>query len=287
MNSRSLLLVLAAALIHAVWNLILKKAEGKLTFLWLVSVVSAAIYLPFVIREIQFDKTQLTMSLCIFTSGSAVLHFFYFYFLQIGYGKSDLSIVYPMARGTGPLLSSIGAVLIFNERPGWMVILGIILIASGIFVMSGFELKKAGHARIKDGILYGTITGFFIAVYTLWDKAAVADFGISALLLTFASMVLPIPVLLPKAIREKEELKSDISLRWRHILAIAVLSPLSFILVLIALKTTPVSYVAPTRELSIVFGVFLGANILQESDAQKRVIASVMMLIGISLLALG
>ena len=287
MSLNALLLVLAAALIHAVWNLILKKAEGGVPFLWLVSLASAVIYLPFVIREIQFDTTQLTPALYVFASGSAVLHLFYFYSLQIGYRKGDLSIVYPMARGTGPLLSSIGAVLIFGERPGWMAVLGIILIVTGIFVMTGLRLRKPEHARLKDGIIYGAITGIFIAVYTLWDKAAVADFGVSALLLTFASMILPIPVLLPKAIREKEALKRDLRLHWRHILAVAVLSPLSFILVLIAMKTTPVSYVAPTRELSIVFGVFFGANLLNEPDARKRIVAAVAMLIGISLLAMG
>ena len=67
----------------------------------------------------------------------------------------------------------------------------------------------------------------------------------------------------------------------------AVLSPLSYILVLVAMKTTPVSYVAPARELSIVFGVLLGSNFLQEADSKRRVIAALVMLAGISLLAVG
>ncbi len=287
MSLHAIVLVLAAALIHAVWNLILKKAEGRLPLLWLVSVVSAVIYLPFVIREIQFDKTQLTTALYVFASGSAVLHLFYFSFLQIGYSKGDLSVVYPMARGTGPLLSSIGAVLIFAERPGWLAVLGIALIVAGIFVITGLRLRVPDQGRLRDGIVYGTITGLFIAVYTLWDKAAVADYGVSPLLLTFASMVLPMVILLPKVAGKTEELKREIHVHWPHILAIAVLSPLSFILVLVALQTTAVSYVAPMREMSIVFGVFFGANLLKEPDARKRIMAAMAMLIGISLLAIG
>jgi len=76
--------------------------------------------------------------------------------------------------------------------------------------------------------------------------------------------------LCPKAVKEKQEIRREIQQDWKHIVAMAVLAPLAFILVLMALKTTPVSYVAPARELNIVFGVFFGTNLLKEADAKKK-----------------
>ena len=287
MSTQALLLVVTAALMHAVWNLIAKKTNGSLPFIWLVSVTAAVIYLPFVIRQLAANAIPSTAVLFLFISVSAVLHLLYFVFLQRGYRKADLSLVYPLARGTGPLLSASGAILFLGERPGWMAVSGIVLIVLGILAMTGLSLRFKGDGKLKAGVLYGIVTGLFIAAYTLWDKVAVADYGISALVLTFASMVLPMPVLLPQALRARGEIKREIHEHWKHILAVAVFQPLSFILVLIALKTTPVSYVAPARELSIVFGVFFGANILKEADSKRRIIAAVVMLAGISLLAIG
>jgi drug/metabolite transporter (DMT)-like permease len=287
MSTSALILVISAAFLHAVWNLISKKTNGKLPFIWLVSLASAVIYLPFVIWQLTQSQISLTGIMYGFALVSAALHLVYFIVLQTGYRKADLSIVYPMARGTGPLLSSLGAMIFLGERPGWMAILGIILIVTGVFIMTGLKFNLFENERLKAGIVYGMITGLFIAAYTLWDKIAVSTYDISALILTFASMILPMLVLFPKAIKEKQELRREIQQHWKHIVAVAVISPLSYILVLIALKTTPVSYVAPARELSIVFGVFFGANVLQEADALKRIIAAIIMLIGISLLAIG
>lgn len=287
MSTQALLLVVTAALMHAVWNLIVKKTNGSLPFIWLVSVVSAVIYLPFVIRQLTHHEIQSTAALYIFASVSAILHLLYFVILQVGYGKADLSLVYPLARGTGPLLSASGAMLFLGERPGWMAISGIVLIILGILSMTGLKLRFSDDVKLKAGTFYGIITGLFIAAYTLWDKVAVASYEISPLVLTFASMILPMGVLLPKALRKKREVRREIREHWKHILVVAVFSPLSFILVLIALKTTPVTYVAPVREVSIVFGVFLGANVLKEADSKRRIIAALIMLAGISLLAIG
>lgn len=287
MSIQALLLVVTAALVHAVWNLATKKANGRLPFIWLVSVSSAVIYLPFVAGQLIQREIPQGVTLYVFAAVSAVLHLLYFVVLQRGYRKADLSLVYPLARGTGPLLSASGAILVLGERPDGTAICGIVLIILGILMMTGLKLRFSGDAKLKAGAFYGVATGLFIAAYTLWDKVAVADYRISALLLTFASMVLPTFILLPQALRLREEVRREIQVHWKHILAVAVLSPLSYILVLVALKTTPVSYVAPAREISIVFGVFFGANFLQEADARRRAIATVVILAGISLLAVG
>lgn len=284
MSSSALILLIAAAILHAVWNLITKQVNGKLAFFWLISLFSAIIYLPLLIFQLVSSPIQYTGSLFLFGIISALLHLFYFVALQVGYRKADLSVVYPVARGAGPVFSIIGAILIFAERPGIMAILGSLLIVCGVVLMTGLKIKK--DVAILKGFYYGMLTGFLISTYTLWDKFAVVTHHVSAVFITFASIVLPLIVLLPIPIRRSEEVLLELKKHWKQGLAVAVFQPLSYLLVLIAMKTTPLSYVAPIRELSIVFAVFFGANLLKEKDSRKRIIAALIILTGISILAI-
>ncbi|MGX5817099.1 DMT family transporter [Chitinophaga lutea] len=283
MSALSLLLVVLAALLHAVWNLVTKQVKGGLPFFWVVSLISSVLFLPFIGWEMShthIDYSWLTVG---FAVVSGALHILYFITLQMGYRKADLSIVYPVARGAGPMFSVTGAVLLFGERPGIAAIIGFVLIIGGVVLMTGF---RARQQAVLQGIYFGLLTGVFIAGYTLWDKSAVADHGVSAVLITFASMLLPMLVLIPTAIRRSETVRMELRAHWKQALAVAVLQPLSYLLVLIAMKTTPVMYVAPARELSIVFGVFFGINLLKEKDSGRRVVAALVILAGIVLLAL-
>ncbi len=285
MSPYALLLVVVAAILHAVWNLITKKVNGKLPFFWLVSLGATVIFGPFTYWEIV--RTQLSWSGFIlgFSFASAVLHLLYFVVLQLGYRKADLSIVYPVARGAGPLFSVLGAILIFGERPGWMALAGVGLVVVGVLIMTGLRFQRG--TAIAKGLEYGVLTGLFIAAYTLWDKWAVVDQHVSALFITFASMLLPFLVLIPVILRHREELMREIQTHWLQALCVAIFQPLSYLLVLIALKTTPITYVAPVRELSIVFGVFFGAGLLKEKNMVKRMMGALVILVGIILLALG
>lgn len=285
MGIYALLLVIAAAVLHAAWNLITKQVAGKLPFFWLVTVFSTFIGLPLVWIQVLREHIQWTSVVFTFSLVSAVLHLFYFIILQAGYRKADLSVVYPVARGAGPLFSVIGAILIFKEKPGLLALAGVGLIIAGVVIMTGIKVRK-NHSVVK-GLEYGLLTGLFIAAYTLWDKAGVVDYHVSALIITFSSMVLPLFLLLPVVIKRSGELKQELRLHWKHAAAVAVFQPLSYLLVLIALKKAPVTYVAPARELSIVFGVFFGANILKEADQAKRIVAAIVILAGIVFLAIG
>ena len=285
MSLTAFLLVIIAAILHAVWNLLTKRVSGKLPFFWLVSVASCIIYLPVVWYQLVQEHVVYNYVVLGFAFGSAVLHIFYFLVLQAGYRKADLSVVYPVARGAGPLFSVTGAVILFGERPGFMAIIGIVLIITGVVVMTGIKLQR-GTAVMK-GLEYGLLTGVFIASYTLWDKAGVVQHNVSAVFITFASMLLPLIILTPVAYKKQEEVKLEVRTHWKEIVAVAVFQPLSYILVLIAMKTTPLTYVAPVREVSIVFGVLFGINLLKEKDSVKRIIAAVIILGGIAMLALG
>jgi len=285
MSIQALLLVVIAAVLHAAWNLITKQVNGKLPFFWLVSLAASIICVPFLLLQssrVQFTWTQ---TILIFALVSAILHLLYFVMLQTGYRKADLSVVYPVARGAGPLFSVTGAVLLFHEKPGLLAITGICLIIAGVIVMTGFKVTK--NTRVATGLQYGLLTGLFIAMYTLWDKAAVVDYHVSALFITFASMLLPLLLLIPVMLKRRQEVVEEARQHWKQVIMVAIFQPLSYLLVLIALKTTPITYVAPARELSIVVGVFFGTNLLKEADAKKRIVAAVVILAGIVLLAIG
>ena len=108
-------LVLLAAWAHAAWNLVAKGAQGGAAFVWLTTVASAVLYAPVLVGGIDLEPAAIALM-----AGSGALHAAYFVLLQRGYATGDLSLVYPLARGTGPLLSTVAAIAFLGEHPaGW------------------------------------------------------------------------------------------------------------------------------------------------------------------------
>jgi drug/metabolite transporter (DMT)-like permease len=283
----ALVLVLAAAVFHATWNLLAKRVgAGGAVFVWLFGALSVAIYAPLAVVLILLQRPHLGVGQLVFMFGSGVLHLGYFVVLQRGYAVGDLSLVYPLARGTGPLLATVGAVIMLGERPGVVAASGIFLITLGVFLLTGERGSLRGPG-LGPGVVYGLMTGGFIAAYTLWDKHAVSALLIPPLLQSWATTVVTVALLTPLAVRHRKETLS----LWRaykpEVLGIALLSPLSYILVLTALVFTPVSYVAPTREISILIGVLMGTRLLAEGHAASRLLAAGAMVVGVVALALG
>lgn len=283
----ALVLVLAAAFSHATWNLLAKRVgAGGAVFVWLFGVFSVFIYAPLAVVLILLQKPHLGVAQFVFMFGSGALHLGYFVVLQRGYAVGDLSLVYPLARGTGPLLATVGAVILLGERPGVVAVSGILLITLGVFLLT----REPGSLRgsgIALGVIYGLLTGVFIAAYTLWDKHAVSALLIPPLLQSWATTVVTVALLTPLAVRHRKEALSLWQAHRPEVLGIAVLSPLSYILVLTALVFTPVSYVAPTREISILIGVLMGTRLLAEGHAASRLLAAGAMVVGVAALALG
>lgn len=283
----ALTLVLAAAVFHATWNLLAKRVgDGGAVFVWLFGVCSALIYMPVAVVVILVQRPHLAWVALLFMFGSGVLHLGYFVLLQRGYAVGDLSVVYPLARGTGPLLATAGAIILLGERPGVVALAGIALIAAGVFLLT----TEPGNIRgsgVGKGAVYGLLTGGFIAAYTLWDKQAVSALLIPPLLQSWATSVAQTALLTPAAAHHREKIMAIWHGHRTEVLGVAVLSPLSYILVLTALVFTPVSYVAPTREVSILIGTLMGTRLLAEGDTSRRLLAAGVMVLGITALALG
>jgi drug/metabolite transporter (DMT)-like permease len=282
----ALTLILAAAFIHATWNLLNKKASGHATFTWLVAVLSAVFYSPVAVALIVFWQMPIDLGAIGLMAGSAVLHTAYFVLLNEGYRAGDLSLVYPLARGTGPLLSSIAAILFLGERPSALAIAGGLLVVFGVAIltMSPQMLRAAGA---RKAVVFALVTGTFIAAYTLWDKQTVSKFAVAPILLDWGQNLGRSLLLTPYALRHWQSARNEWQTHRFEAVGVALLVPLSYILVLTAMQFTPVSYVAPAREISILIGTAMGTHFLSEGDVRRRLTGASAMVLGVVGLALG
>ncbi len=283
MSFFALALILTAAFIHAAWNLLLKRAQGGPAFQWLFAVLSVGLYLPAVVVFNWYRPTLLDAKTVAVIMGSSVLHTLYYGVLQRGYRVGDLSLVYPVARGTGPFLATIGAVLILGERPALGVLAGGMLIILGVFVVSGGGVRSRGKGPSRAAVMYGLATGVVIAGYTLWDKNAVSGMAIAPLLLDWGTNCGRAVLLAPVAMRRRRELRTAWLEHRREALGVALLNPLAYVLVLTALRVTPVSHIAPAREVSILIGSLMGVRLLGEGDARVRLLGAASMTLGLFL----
>ena len=287
MNNLALTLVISAALLHATWNFLLKKSGGGIGVLTLSAVTATVMLTPvslyLIIKGFNFTPAMIGMMV-----GSGMIHLAYFLLLDRAYrGGGDLSVVYPLARATGPLLTIIAATLFFGERMSAVAISGALLIGASALLLTGNPKKLLGKDA-QSGAGFALLCGSMIACYTLWDKQGVAVFLIPPIIFDWGANLVRIIMMVPLAHQREPGV---MTLAWRNhrkaVIAIGVMSPLSYILVLTAMVFTPVSYVAPARELSILFAALIGTQILKEGNATRRGIAAVGMVLGISALAFG
>jgi drug/metabolite transporter (DMT)-like permease len=229
---------------------------------------------------------QLSSTALLYIGVSAGLQVVYFLLLTRGYQLADLSLVYPVARGTGPALSTVAAIFLFAERPTPLALFGSALVVVGIFVLTG-DPRKLQAAGARRGALFAVLTGITIATYTLWDKQAVSALGIPPLLLNWSVLMLQSLFLLPLVRPRWDGVRREwADNRWR-VIGVAILSPLAYILVLTALTFSPVSYVAPMRESSVLIGTLMGARLLAEGDTRRRVLGAAIIAGGVIAIGLG
>jgi drug/metabolite transporter (DMT)-like permease len=282
----ALTLILAAAFIHATWNLLNKRASGHATFTWVVAALSAVFYAPVAVATVIYWQAHIGWLEIGLMSGSAAFHTGYFVLLNEGYRAGDLSLVYPLARGTGPLLSTVAAILFLGERPSGIALAGGLMIVTGVLVLT-YSPQQLSQAGARKAVAYALVTGTFIAAYTLWDKQAVSRFAMSPILLDWGANLGRSLFLTPFALRHWERARNEWRIHRFETVGVALLVPLSYILVLTAMQFTPVSYVAPAREISILIGTAMGTRLLAEGDVHRRLAAAGAMVLGVVALAFG
>jgi len=350
-SATALVLILIAAIAHATWNLFSKQASvsGPTSFVWLMALLGTVLYAPVVAVALLLSPPRLTAEAWVFLTGTGLLQVGYFLFLQTGYARGDLSLVYPVGRGSGALLAALAGIVLLGERPGPAGLAGIALVVLGVLTLGAHGTSAArtdtspGSAGIADAspgdaspgdaspgdaspgdaspgdrspgdaaaqataraatitrarprptprpgpwaLAFALVTGLFIATYTLWDKYAVSTLGVPPLLQGYASLPVMVLVIAPFALRERSRTTRVWRDYRRQVAGAAVLSPLAYILVLIALSFTAVAAVAPAREVSVLAGVLLGRTMLGEAGLAWRLAAAGAIAAGIICIAVG
>ncbi len=286
MTALALALVLSSAVLHATWNLIAKRVQAGTPFLFLIYVVGAVAYAPFAIALLLIAHPVLGWWVIAFVAMSIVLQTVYFGTLTAGYRAGDLSLVYPIARATGPLLATLGAIAVLGERPSPLAIAGALAIVAGAIVLTGDprSLRARGAGR---AVGYALLTGVVIALYTLWDKTAVAVALIPPLVYDWLTIGGQAVAVAPAAYRQRAEVARIWNERRGAVIVVGIISRLSYLLMLTALAISPVSYVAPAREIGILFGTLLGTRVLAEGQGSRRLVGAAGMVLGVIALALG
>jgi drug/metabolite transporter (DMT)-like permease len=298
----ALVLIVIAALGHATWNLFSKQASdaGAMLFLWLLAAAALVIFLPVVAAVILAGHPHLRAANWVFMAGTGVLQVGYFLFLQRGYQAGDLSLVYPIGRGTGALLAALAGIVLLGERPGPVAAAGILVIVAGIVVI-GLPARRAGPAPASGAgaaptagaqsswraVTLALGTGAFIASYTLWDKYAVSTLATPAVLQGYAAFPVMVLAFAPHVLRHRDGLVRVGRAFWPQVLGAGVLAPGTYMLVLVALSFSPVDTVAPVREVSVLFGVILGRRLLGEGDLPRKLAAAAAIVAGIVAVAVG
>ncbi|MCX7175739.1 MAG: DMT family transporter [Proteobacteria bacterium] len=289
----ALLLVILAGFIHACWNIVAKKAGGDVRFACFTAIVLMVFWAPVGLwtgwHQVPLWGWREWEILVL----SGVLHVVYYVFLLRGYRKADLTVVYPLARGFGPLLSSLGAIVLLGEEITTTGLCGILAVVFGVILVAGGPgLYRGVHdpqqrARLRKGMHYGLLTGVFIAAYTVVDGYGVKVLLLSPILLDYFGNFVRLVLLIPPVLRNPAEALSLWKTQWKHAAIVGIVSPIPYVLVLYAMQVAPLSHVAPAREVSMLFAALLGGQLLGEGDRLVRFLGALLIAGGILALSAG
>jgi drug/metabolite transporter (DMT)-like permease len=274
-------LLLIAAFAHAGWNLAAKRAGGSgILFVWLFQTLSMIVLVPVAIGMLVFAGSRPRWSWLLAVVVAAALHNTYAVALQRGYAVSDLSVVYPVARGSGPLLSVVAAVVLLGERPGALGLTGGIVVALGILVIG------LGKRPTANSVGWGAGIGVTVAAFTHWDAYSVTTLAFPPLMYYCGRAITQCLLLAPYALVHRAQIR-QVWLEHRvEALIVACLAPLASVLVLYALRLAPVSVVAPAREVSVVIGTVVAWRWLGEPDPARRLTGAIVVVTGIAIIVL-
>ena len=293
MSLNAFALIIVAGLIHAIWNIAAKKAGGDARFAFFTAVLMMLVWAPLGWWLGRSAVPLWGAREWGIVALSGVLHVLYYVVLLRGYRKADLTVVYPLARGTGPLLTALVAVTLLGERLSALGAFGIAGVVGGVFLIAGGPgLLRAAHdpqarRRVRKGMLYGVLTGVFIAGYTVVDGYAVKAMLLSPILVDYMGNFVRVLLLAPVALRDRAELARLWTAQWRFALLVAAVSPVAYVLVLFAMQVAPLSHVAPAREVSMLFAALIGGHLLGEGDRAARLAGALLIAAGVAALGLG
>lgn len=271
------IIVLFAAIMHALWNAVVKGASDRTITFGLVSTghtIPALFLVPFVPLP---DPAMIP-----YIIASTIIHWGYYYFLNTGYRVGDLSLVYPVARGVAPLLVAVPAFIWLGEALPVMAWAGMICISAGILILG---IRRAGKGPPVPALIMALLTGGTIALYTLVDGVGVrlAEQALSYIVWLFiAEGFVILYIFLPRMERLRAQTRRQIVIG----LAGGFLSALAYGLALYAKSKAPLGMVSALRETSVIFAAMIGLIWFGEGPVRPRLMAAGMVAAGIVMLAL-
>lgn len=283
MSGIALGIVLVSALFHAGWNYLLKRSDRKIVFIWWFQLLSLFIYLPAFLYYYPKNPIPPAGWACIVATG--LIHAAYFWFMGGAYQRGDFSMVYPLARGSGPLFVPILAMVLLREEVSALGMAGIALIIGGIYCVhlrafSTSAFLEPFRALRGGASLWALLTGLSIAVYTLVDKVGVTL--VYPVVYIYCMFLITWLTLTPWILlRERCFLAPE----WRRhtgpIFIVAFLSGFTYLMVLFALQISKVSYVAAVREVSIILSAYLGIVWLGERHGRQKLVGAILITAGV------
>jgi drug/metabolite transporter (DMT)-like permease len=261
----------------------MKKSRDKIAFAWWMLAITVVIGFPaffFIPHTQPVPWAILTIS--------GILEALYFFTLTRAYTSGDLSLVYPIARGSAQIFLLLWAVLFLKERPTWIALSGIVCVISGLYLInlpSIHDWKRPLQAFRNHASRWALLTGILISTYTAVDKVGIRYFP-PFIYIYFVLLVglicLSVLWFIPE--RRAALIEEPKNRRTLAIVAGAIFGTAGYTLVLAALKISPLSYVGPVREVSVVIGAWIGIRYLLEQGGWLRIVASVLVVIGIILI---
>ena len=274
MPASALALALAAAFVHALWNLLLARTRNPEAATAVALVVAVVVFAPFAAAVWKVDSRVWP-----FLAGTAAFELLYFALLAAAYRRAHLSVVYPLARGTAPVLVLVIGVVALGAGTSWQQVGGIMLVAAGVLLVRGTRLR-GGAAR--DVMFWLPIAGC-IAAYTLIDKHGI---GYSTPLV-YLELSMIVPALAYAAAVAVAQgggaLRAEMNVA-SFVAGIATF--VAYALVLAALQRASAASVAAVRETSVVIATALAAVVLKEPVGPPRLAGAIFVALGVALISL-
>lgn len=278
------LMVLLSAGMHALRNFFNKRALDKQAFAWWFELLGLILFTPVFLVVLYREGVNLSISWP-FVVLSGIVHFIYWFFLTMALDKGDLSLVYPIARSS-PALVLIVSVTILKESVSPLGILGISLVAAGVYTihMSRLdlpELVKPLRSLIRDrAVQYAFLTLAAVASYSLVDKMAVSRMHPVAFAWLYPWISLGLFSTYLHRAKATGVVKREWQVHKRSILTCSFLGIFGYFLILLAFTVERVSYIVGLRQVSIVFAVLLGGHFLNEKNRMIRIVSSMIIFLG-------
>jgi drug/metabolite transporter (DMT)-like permease len=272
-------LILLSAILHALVNVLTKRADDKYAMRLLIGVYSAVAVAPFLFF-LPLPRGFAVWCLL----GTAFVHAFYELLLVKSYEASAFSAVYPIARGTGPLFTAIGAVLILHEHPPLVQLGGIALVCGGVIAI-GISHRATGN--IGKGVGFALATGLTIGGYTLIDATGVRSVPVALSYILWFFVVHGVTVLVTAPGIRGAAVLAGARRQWRLGLFVALISDISYGAAMLAWRYGATAKLAALRETSVLFGTALAMSFLGETMTFRRWLAAGVIVLGAIMLQLG